>query len=165
MKRKLCSSAFVKGCISIIAASVIFGFGFTGTGHCQDNESHKTGLRKLSPEQWASERMFMREITKVKLNKMGLERINKARKDKGLPLLSPEEAGVVETGKEIKSSPGAAAAPDASDSGALETIPVAVDNSTLKYFPPIGAQKRQLLRRFQHDLLHNDLYVFLGTGS
>jgi C1A family cysteine protease len=80
-------------------------------------------------------------VTRVDLNWLGFERSNAARERKGLPPLDP---GLVRpVGREVESSVGGrVAAPLGLEATATiaADLPVLVDNSVLKYFPPIRNQ-------------------------
>ncbi len=97
-----------------------------------------TGARRPTDEEWAWGERHMIKTRGVKLNKLGLARVNEARRRKGLaPLGAPLAAPV---GAEALGAPQALlleADTTASEPGAL---PASVDNSTLKYFPPIRSQ-------------------------
>ncbi len=67
----------------------------------------------------------------VRLNRLGLGRVNAERRKRGLPELAEREVGVAPVGSEVV--PGA-------DATALQVLPTQVDNSTLQYFPPIRSQ-------------------------
>lgn len=89
-----------------------------------------TGARRPSAEEKAAAEKHMIKTLGVRLSALGLERVNKALKEKGEKELSNEEAGVVPTGSEATAS--GAEAPMA--------LPGSVDNSVLKYFPPVRSQ-------------------------
>ena len=87
-----------------------------------------TGARRPTEKEWAWGEKNMVKTRAVKLNKLGLTRVNAARKAKGLSALAASSATAV--GAEATGT-------TASEPGAL---PSGVDNSTLKYFPPIRSQ-------------------------
>lgn len=100
------------------------------------DESFATGALPLTREQYDWLEKNAIKTTKVELNELGLARINKARKEKGLPEYSGIK--VKRTGEAV-----IPLAPDeATGAGTLgtEALPSAIDNSTLKYFPPIRSQ-------------------------
>jgi hypothetical protein len=99
------------------------------TGLLRDDEARVRALVESHPR-----------VTGVKFNWLGLERIDAARAARGLAPLGVRSVDRV--GRELVSThPGAAsvqaAAPALLSAGDL---PVAVDNSALKYFPPIRSQ-------------------------
>ena len=104
------------------------------------DEGHRTGL---VPEDEARLRAFVEthpRVTGVRVNWLGLERVNDARAARGL---SPLEAlSVDRVGRELVSArPGEASIMAAAASLlAAGDLPVAVDNSLLKFFPPIRSQ-------------------------
>jgi PKD repeat protein len=127
--------------IGVLAIALIFGFGFAGTALGKDDDDpHMTGLPELTPAELEYQNTHQIRVKNIKLNKLGLTRVNEARKAKGLNKLSGDEAGVVDIGKEIDGVVGAAPAPDAETGQLPAVLPATVDNSTLKYFPPIGNQ-------------------------
>ncbi len=95
-----------------------------------------TGVQRPSVEQWAWAEQHMVKAQHVKLNRLGLERVNAARARRGLKPLDDKQAGVVAVGAEpqatVTGTSGTATAPGAT--------PTYVDNSTLPYFPPIRSQ-------------------------
>ncbi len=104
------------------------------------DDPQMTGLPEFTPEELQYQNMHHLRVKNVKLNDLGLTRVNGARKAKGLNKLSEADADVVEIGKEIEGTVGAAPAPDDAAAQSPGVIPAAVDNSTLKYFPPIRSQ-------------------------
>lgn len=93
-----------------------------------------TGARRPTAQQWAWGEAHLQKTRKVHLNPLGLERVNSVRQGSNQ---APLRAAAGTTG---------AAAPDPTVSSAdapvvpLADIPAHVDNSTLKYFPPIRNQ-------------------------
>ena len=87
-----------------------------------------TGARRPTEEEWAWGEKHMVKTRAVKLNKLGLARVNAARKATGLSALAASSATVA--GAEATGTA-------ASEPGVL---PSGVDNSTLKFFPPIRSQ-------------------------
>ena len=138
MKKK---SLHFKSLVGVLAVVIIISFGFSGTAYCKDDDPHMTGLPELTQEELEWQNKHMTRVKKVKLNKLGLERVNKWRKAKGLDELSEEEAGVVKKGKEIEGTVGEAATDESSVAESPQVdLPLYVDNSSLKYFPPIRSQ-------------------------
>lgn len=70
-------------------------------GELNDSDPHMTGLPELTQEELEWQNKHMIRVKKVKLNKIGLERINNWRKQKAEDLLTEDEAVVVEKGKEV----------------------------------------------------------------
>jgi len=101
-----------------------------------------TGLIPLDGRQIAEIVKTRRRIDKVGLNWLGLERVNEVRSRRGLTLTDPQSAKPV--GREVESSIRVAVpVPPAAMISGLERasdLPVSVDNSRLKYFPPIRSQ-------------------------
>ena len=100
-------------------------------------QENKTGLLPITPEQQKFIDKNWPRITGVKPNKLGLDRINSARKAKGLPMV-PVIPAV--TGQDIESVLSERKLPARTPVLPLPGIPTAVDNSTLAAFPPIGNQ-------------------------
>jgi hypothetical protein len=98
-----------------------------------------TGLPELTQEELQWQNKHRKRVKKVKLNKIALERINQKRKQNGRWALTEEDVEVAPEGAEIEAAPGATA--DTSD-GVIPAadMPGTVDNSLLKYFPPIRSQ-------------------------
>ncbi len=101
---------------------------------------YQTGLLR---ENDAQVRAFMdshTRVTGVGVNWLGLERINEVRAAKGKPPLGVVTVGRV--GRElVRAIPGTASIQaDAPSLLLAADLPVSVDNSTLKFFPPIRSQ-------------------------
>jgi C1A family cysteine protease len=110
-----------------------------------NGEALGTGVRRPNAEQWAWGEEHMIKTRQVKLNRLGLERVNKSRLEHGKWMLTEEEADVAPDGAEVVGATGSA--PSASDTTTTSntrtpsvTLPGSVDNSTLNYFPPIRSQ-------------------------
>lgn len=133
------ATSLKKTWVGVLAAVFIFGFGFAGTGFCkEDNDPHMTGLPEFTPQELQWQNKHQLRVKKVKLNPLGLSRVNEARQAKGLNKLTEDEADVVELGQEIEAAVGAI--PDISGDQSAPGLPATVDNSTLKFFPPIRSQ-------------------------
>jgi C1A family cysteine protease/PKD repeat protein len=93
-----------------------------------------TGARRPTAEQWAWGEQHMRNVGHVRLNPLGLERVNAARVARGQLELQSSEVDLAAVGAEPLTTSGTttALAPGA--------LPGFVDNSTLQYFPPIRSQ-------------------------
>ncbi len=96
-----------------------------------DGQVLGTGARRPNADEWAWGEQHMVKAVQVKLNALGLMRVNHARAMRGEQPLSELEAGLAPLGSEARAT-GDLLAPMA--------LPNAVDNSTLKYFPPIRTQ-------------------------
>jgi len=111
-----------------------------GAARAQAADPHATGLAPCTPEELAWQNKHMLRVKKVKLNALGLARVNAARKAKGLPALG---AAPVRVGAEVEGTVGGAPSA-AAEEGGSETpaadLPAYLDNSSLKYFPPIRSQ-------------------------
>lgn len=94
-------------------------------------ESLGTGTRRPTPEEWAWGESHLQRLEHIPVTPLGLERVNTHRASQGR---SPTEILFFEP-----QSPSVGATP--SGSGATTgSLPSGVDNSTLKYFPPIRSQ-------------------------
>jgi C1A family cysteine protease/PKD repeat protein len=134
-------TSMIKMRTGVLAVVMILGVGIAGTIYGKDGDDPQmTGLPEFTPEELQYQNMHHLRVKNVKLNQLGLTRVNGARKAKGLNKLSGADAEVVEIGKEIEGTVGAASAPDDSTVQTPEGLPSAVDNSALKYFPPIRSQ-------------------------
>lgn len=93
-----------------------------------------TGAKRPNAEQWAWGEQHMIKAGHVKLNALGLERVNAHRKAHGQQPLDAAQVDLAPLGAEAQTT--------GTDSGASApgTLPTYVDNSTLSYFPPIRSQ-------------------------
>lgn len=98
-----------------------------------NDELRPMGLILMTSDEIELFRKSHNEVGGFAPNAIALERINAARAKKGLSLLSPGLA--VPVGQELR-SPGESPGMDA----VYESLPIVHDNSTSKYFPPIGNQ-------------------------
>ncbi len=126
-----------------------------------DSDLHKTGLREMTPEQVDTFKKTHPRVIKVKLNKLGAERVKGQTKQKKvvgrLAVSSVATPSYVPDGQDLVTTIGAATETtltvQTSAVGALKAqtlgagtsepvaaLPSSVDNSTLKYFPPIRSQ-------------------------
>jgi PKD repeat protein len=135
-----CFKAWLMG-ISVI---MITGLGIgTGTGAFAEEDQRMTGLPELTREDMDWQNNHMLRVKNVRLNKMGLERVNKEHQKLGYQKLTDADLTVVPTGNEVEGVIGAPeeAAPSIEPlSVAPMALPSSVDNSTLKFFPPIRSQ-------------------------
>jgi C1A family cysteine protease len=99
-----------------------------------DGQVVGTGAKRPSAEQWAWGEQHMLKATHVKLNALGLARVNRSRAERGEKPLNEIEAGVAAVGAEAQSG--------GSGIGTMApaALPTYIDNSSLKYFPPIRSQ-------------------------
>ena len=115
-----------------LAAGIVFLFAQGAALAAEDNDPHATGALRPTAEERAWADAHMVTARRVKLNKLGLDRINAERRKNGqaeLPCVTPAAVG-----SEVSAEPAADATP--ADSGAVSYV----DNSTLPYFPPIRSQ-------------------------
>ena len=122
----------------------MLGLAALGGPRAQENQAEgprATGLIPLDAAQIDEIVTNWPRITRVGVNRLGFERVNEVRAGKGKPPLDP--LSVAPIGGEVESSLAAhaasiqAAAPNAALAGDL---PVGVDNSQLRFFPPIRSQ-------------------------
>lgn len=133
--------SIIKMWAGMVAVVMILGLGTAGTIYGkEDSDPQMTGLPEFTQEELQYQNRHHLRVKHVKLNQLGLDRVNEARKAKGLGRLSEADVDVVPLGKEVEGTVGAAPLPDDGAAQALGVIPAAVDNSTLKYFPPISSQ-------------------------
>ena len=98
-----------------------------------------TGMRRPNAEQWAWGEEHMVKTKKVKLNRLGLERVNRSRLDKGQNMLTEEEADIAPDGAEVLGATAGTTTTTTTTSAPM-ALPNYIDNSTLSYFPPIRSQ-------------------------
>jgi len=104
---------------------------------------YPTGLKELTKEEKIEIQRTHKVIKQIRLNDIGLSRINAARKKKGQKALKAQS---VKQGEDIIAElPSATVSKSALESIFENTampgdLPNSVDNSTLKYFPPIVNQ-------------------------
>ena len=123
----------------VLSVLILLGF-YVPSVSAKDDDPQMTGLPELTNEQLEWQNKHMLRVKKVKLNRVGLQRINEFRRSAGRELLSEQDVAIVGLGEEIEATVGAA--PDGGSTTMLPQadIPSAVDNSKLKYFPPISSQ-------------------------
>ena len=131
--------------VIILACFAFLNLGFAGNAYCKnDSDPHMTGLPELTQEELEWQNKHMIRVKKVKLNKIGLERINNWRKQKTEDLLTGDEAVVVKKGKEVEGTVGEPIADEFEGNTAVTLpqidLPPYIDNSSLKFFPPIRSQ-------------------------
>jgi C1A family cysteine protease/PKD repeat protein len=93
-----------------------------------------TGAKRPTAEQWAWSEQHMVKASHVKLNDLGLARVNWHRVQRGEQPLEASDVDMAAVGAEVQTT--------GTDQGALApgALPAYVDNSTLPYFPPIRSQ-------------------------
>ena len=104
-----------------------------------------TGLPELSAADIEWQNKHMLKVKKVKLNKLGLKRINEWRKSQGKSTIAVDGLNIADLGMEIEGTVGEFSMDTMeldSDMSSLplSDIPGTVDNSALKYFPPVRSQ-------------------------
>ncbi len=120
------------------------GLALLGGPQAQENQAEgprATGLIPLDAAQIEQIVANWPRITRVGVNRLGFERVNKVRAGKGKPPLDPLSVapigGEVESSLALFAASTQAATANASLAGDL---PVSVDNSQLRFFPPIRNQ-------------------------
>jgi PKD repeat protein len=103
------------------------------------SEMFGTGAVRSSDALNAWEKNNIAETKSVRVNAVGLERINAYRINHGKKAVSSEDAGVVPVGQEVVITEKKNAK-DKSIIDIVKDLPVSVDNSLLQYFPPIRSQ-------------------------
>jgi C1A family cysteine protease len=110
----------------------------------EDKDPHATGLRPPTAAEREWERKHLIVTRNVRLNQLGLDRVNAERAQKGQRGLTAAEVGLAPLGQETEGATAeqmAAAGATAAPAGeAPAALPAYVDNSTLKYFPPVRSQ-------------------------
>lgn len=103
--------------------------------------SRATGLVPLDARQIDEIMANWARITRIGLNPLGLERVNAVRAAKGKAALSETSASPVGTEVEsLVTGRGAAVLAEGEASLMADDLPVSVDNSVLRFFPPIRNQ-------------------------
>jgi PKD repeat protein/C1A family cysteine protease len=124
-----------------LLAALLFVFLTVPALTSRGGEPRMTGLAPATKAELDWQNKNMIRVKKVKLNKIGLARVNAARKKKGLGKLSAKPTRL---GKEVEGTVGGvvpAATPEEGTSEApAADLPGYLDNSQLKYFPPIRSQ-------------------------
>lgn len=125
---------------SVIA--VFLFSGSAGLAGALESAGHGLGLRPPTPEQREWEKKNMIVARSVRLNARGLARVNAHRAAKGLSSLSAAAVNVAPLGEEVTGIAEEDWTGDSVVSAAASAaaLPRSVDNSTLKYFPPIRSQ-------------------------
>lgn len=97
-----CFNAWIVGIIIIMVTCL--GVGITAFA---EEDQRMTGLPELTQEDLDWQNHHMLRVKKVRLNKMGLERVNKEHRKLGFQQLSDADLAVVPTGKEVEGVIGA----------------------------------------------------------
>jgi len=119
---------------------VLFLLSSAGFLSAKEQEMYKTGLPELTEEELQWQNKHMRKVKKVKLNEIGLARVNQWREKKGKAKIKKGETDVAGIGNELEVVTGASAPVDSSSDLPSADYPGSVDNSQLQYFPPIRSQ-------------------------
>ncbi|MHC4914793.1 MAG: PKD domain-containing protein [Planctomycetota bacterium] len=108
-------------------------------GSSLGGERRLTGCKPMTRKQEGQLLKNHGRVAKVRLNKIGLGRVNAARKKKGLGALKTKPA---RNGKDVDATIAGSAASDSGEGSEAPagSLPSYLDNSTLKYFPPIRSQ-------------------------
>ncbi|RPJ02335.1 MAG: hypothetical protein EHM31_03255, partial [Candidatus Aminicenantes bacterium] len=119
----------------------LFALGLPSAQDNQADDPHATGLIPLDAREIELVASTWPRITRVGINHLGYERINEVRARKGKPALDP--MSVEPVGDEVRGVlPGHSASvlAAAANEDLAADLPVSVDNSLLRYFPPIRSQ-------------------------
>ena len=120
----------------IIIATLLMAFFVVA----EDTNIYKTGL--LVPTE--KERLWFKEncqkITEIRLNKIAVARVQAEQKANGLKTITEAELLPVEIGNEFVTSQDLNSKFKIRNLKFKKFLPVSVDNSSLKYFPPISSQ-------------------------
>src|SRR6056297_598403 len=119
---------------------VLFLLSSAGFLSAKEQRMYKTGLPELTDEELQWQNKHMRKVKKVKLNEIGLARVNQWREKKGKAKIKKGERDVAGIGNELEVVTGASAPVDSSSDLPSADYPGSVDNSQLQYFPPIRSQ-------------------------
>jgi C1A family cysteine protease len=130
--------------VRIVAVLGILGLAVLGGPQAQENQaegSRATGLIPLDARQIEEIVANWPRITGVGVNRLGFERVNAVRAAKGKAPLDP--LSVAPIGREVESALAGKAASiqtAAANAALAGDLPVSVDNSKLRFFPPIRNQ-------------------------
>jgi len=127
--------------IGLSAAFVLFLTGPLATEGNRSGDARPTGLIPLDAGQLGEIVATWPRVTGVRLNWLGFERINAVKAGKGKAPLNP--LSIKPVGREVESSiagRGVQARSSAAGPDLAGDLPALVDNSKLKYFPPIRNQ-------------------------
>ncbi len=119
----------------------LFALSLPSAQDSQADDPHAMGLIPLDAAEIEQIASSWPRITRVGLNPLGFERVNEVRARKGKPALDP--LSVEPLGDEVKGTlPGRAASvlAAAANEDLAADLPVSVDNSQLRFFPPIRSQ-------------------------
>ncbi len=120
--------------IAFALSVLAFGFGANrAPAGAAPSDPQACGLRPPTAAEQARDAASLVRTTRVRLNRLGLDRVNEHRRKKGLRTLSEQDVPVAPLGAEAVGGDGAGEAVAAG-------TPSYVDNSSLKYFPPIRSQ-------------------------
>ncbi|WP_286817413.1 PKD domain-containing protein [Desulfobacter sp. UBA2225] len=119
---------------------ILFLLSSAGFLSAKEQEMYKTGLPELTEEELQWQNQHMLKVKKVKLNKIGLERVNQWRAKKGKGKIKKDKPDMAAVGNDLEVVTGASAPVDSSSELPSADYPGYVDNSQLKYFPPIRSQ-------------------------
>jgi len=121
-------------------ALAMFIIGSAVNGSAKENEPYKTGLPELTDKELQRQNRHMFKVKKVKLNKLGFKRINRWRVKKRKNKFSETLLHLSKTGDELEVVQGEDTVSEDSFPLPSAGLPGYVDNSQLKYFPPIRSQ-------------------------
>ncbi|MBF0232807.1 MAG: hypothetical protein HQK65_07195, partial [Desulfamplus sp.] len=129
--------------------AIMTGFPTAALSDNITSDPQMTGLPELSEAdiQWQNKHML--KVKKVKINKLALQRINESRSAQGKVPVSQRDVEIADTGQEIEGTVGdnpvmSKNLPGMEESAYYEfpaaDLPGYIDNSSMKYFPPIRSQ-------------------------
>lgn len=126
--------------IKWVTLLIFIGLVMVNTAWTKQDNNYQTGLPELTQEELEYQNKHMFRVKKVKLNKLGLERINNWRKTQGKEKIDDEKINIKKKGSELELAVGETVFTDADFSVPTADIPADIDNSQLMYFPPIRSQ-------------------------
>jgi len=129
-------------CLLAVVSLAVSVFADEPTTVVVDGKVRRLGLKTPTAEQAAWMESNFPKYHAIRLNQLGLDRVNAHRKARGQGNLSGADVPLAAFGQEAQ--PGTATAPAAAGSAASASGPAgagsSVDNSTLNAFPPVGDQ-------------------------
>jgi PKD repeat protein/C1A family cysteine protease len=128
----------MRGLLSI--ALIVLISGVAGYGSAKETDPRMTGLPELTKEEIQWQNKHMLKVKKIKLNDLGLKRVNQWRKKNNKIRIEKNAVPVSKIGNELEVAAGETVVSEISFPLPASDLPGNVDNSQLKYFPPIRSQ-------------------------
>ena len=128
------------GSMTIVSSLTLFILTIVPVASGRDADPHVTGTVRPTDEQWNWGEKHLLKAQYIRLNRLGLGRINEELKKHGKNAVAEEDADLAPEGAEVSGTTTTEPATGTPYETAPSIMPSGVDNSTLKYFPPIRSQ-------------------------